>query len=203
MSKQHGALKWFYQGIHLGASHYAQLVMYELFFGLLVLLLAVTVVGVVLIPGVMMAQIRVSLAIAREEDFKLLECLFDGYRDGLWWKAVVAMLIISIGVSAGTLLLVIPGLYIMSIWFFVLYLMIDYKLSPLECLSKSSEWAKNLGIMNIIKFILLVMSISIVVMMPFVLLPNSMLAINILNIILAPFSVMLPISVYLTASKAE
>jgi uncharacterized membrane protein len=73
----------------------------------------------------------------------------------MWWKSLLISLVIIIGCLLGTILLVIPGIYLMTVWSFGFYLLVDKNMKPLEALEKSREIVHQAGFWNIFVLLLL------------------------------------------------
>ena len=67
----------------------------------------------------------------------------------MWWKALSFSIIYIVGITLGLMLLIAPGLYLLTGWAVGFYLLVDKEMPPQEALTKSRELVHQLGFWKI------------------------------------------------------
>ena len=81
----------------------------------------------------------------RGEEVDVGDSISWGFKDGMWLKSLIFLVVATIGILIGFLLLIIPGLYLSAAWFLGIYLLVDKGLSPMDALGKSRELVHEVG----------------------------------------------------------
>ena len=189
---------WLAKAITLTKKHYFTILKYYMIFIILGLVLGMTFVGVILVPGLVIASIKVMLSIARDEDFSLMDCLKHGITNGMWWKSIWFFIIYLVGIFLATLLLVFPMFYVVSIWYLSAFIFIDYNLSPMEAFRESKRIVSEIGVLKVLGYIAITIIIEAVFTVPFYNLVGYDFIGTIMSLLIAPLSTMLPIGLYLS-----
>jgi hypothetical protein len=110
--------------------------MVRIFSGMGIMFPVLTVIGVYFMIG----QIRVALAAARGKPVEI-GMYFSGYDKLL--PGIVTSLLVSVGVTFGLMLLVIPGILLGLGWALSFFALVDTDASPTEAMSASWEQTKG------------------------------------------------------------
>jgi len=121
----------------------------------LMFLAIITLIGIFALPALTVGYCTFLLKAARKEELVLGDSLSEGFKNDMWWKSLLISLVIIIGCLLGTILLIIPGIYLMTVWSFGFYLLVDKNMKPLEALEKSREIVHQAGFWNIFVLLLL------------------------------------------------
>ena len=110
---------------------------------------AITVVGIFILPAIFVGLIKFLLKAARGEEVDVGDSLSAGFENGMWWKALLFSIIYIVGIALGLMLLIAPGLYLITAWVLGFYLLVDKEMLPIEALGKSRELVHQLGFWKI------------------------------------------------------
>lgn len=105
--------------------------------------------GIFILPAILVGFVRFLLKAARGEDVDIGDSLSAGFKNGMWWKALSFSIIYIVGITLGFMLLIAPGLYLLTGWAIGFYLLVDKEMLPQEALSKSRELVHQLGFWKI------------------------------------------------------
>lgn len=152
-------------------------------------------------PGMLVALTFAMLSIARSEPVSLSQALKVGYGKGMWWRAIAFMTIFLLGIMAGFVALVIPGIYLMVSWEVAIYYLCDGVEGPIDCLGRSRLAVKEAGFMRVLQFLLAANMVIILIHMPFYFIPGFEFVGAILSLLTMPASLMYPAALYLSISK--
>ncbi|MCP8351797.1 hypothetical protein [Candidatus Synchoanobacter obligatus] len=162
------------------------------------LVAGVIITGLISIPVLLIVFGRMMLRIARSEAVKFKDCLSFGFKNGMWWKAIVFFITYLFGIMAGMLLFVVPGIYLFISWCAALYLLCDGKAGPIESLKQSRQLVTKAGFFRVIGYILLASLIMAALYIPFIIFPGYELLAATIQFLLIPANTMLPITLYLS-----
>ena len=110
---------------------------------------AITVVGILILPAIFVGLIKFLLKAARGEKVDVGDSLSAGFKNGMWWKALLFSIVYIVGIALGLMLLIAPGLYLITAWVLGIYLLVDKEMLPTEALGKSRELVHQLGFWKI------------------------------------------------------
>jgi|TARA_B110000438_G_scaffold256076_1_gene263322 hypothetical protein len=162
---------------------------------ILVVIAAVTIIGLVFIPALLGGFYKFMLRAARGESKGIMDSWLYGFQNGMWWKSLLLMVISTLGTVAGFLLLLIPGIYLITAWLLAWFLLIDKGMFPTESLGKSRELVHAIGFWKVFGvYALLTVGIQILSVIPIV---------NILSLFILPFYLMIFVAVYENAIQND
>jgi len=101
------------------------------------------------LPTLFVGFTKFLLKAARGEEVDVGDSLSEGFKNGMWWKALLFFVLATFGIIVGFLLLILPGLYLSTAWVLGFYLLVDKAMNPLEALAKSRELVHRLGFWKI------------------------------------------------------
>ena len=182
------AAEYFSIGFELAKKEY-----WTIFFNFLIYLIvgicaSITVVGLLVVPAIFASFIKFLLKVARGEAVGVGDSFSEGFKDGLWWKALFFTVLYSVGIVIGTIFFVVPGLYLATAWFLGIYLLVDKSMSPEEALGKSRELVHQLGFWKVfVVYMCLSIAMWIISVIPFL---------NLIIFFLMPFVMMIYVAIY-------
>ena len=186
--KEIGAAEYFSIGFELAKKKY-----WIIFFNFLIYLIvgicaSITVVGLLVVPAIFASFIKFLLKAARGEEVDVGDSFSEGFKDGMWWKALFFTLIYSAGIIMGTVLFVAPGLYLATAWFLGIYLLVDKNMPPEEALGKSRKLVHQLGFWKVfVVYMCLSIAMWIISVIPFL---------NLIIFFLMPFVMIIYVAIY-------
>ena len=104
-------------------------------------LLAITVIGLLAIPAVWGGYIDSMIRMSLGQKIEIGKFFNAGFN--CWGTLVFANIIYFIGIFLGLILLVIPGIYLMIRWIFVIQIIVYEGLNSSEAFTKSGEMVSN------------------------------------------------------------
>ncbi len=95
--------------------------------------------------GVLVGIFMVSYAIlqVRKSEESVLDIVKSVFDFELWWKYLLASIISTVIVMLGLILLLVPGFIAALGLIFVSYIVVDYKMNPVDAVKKSWEISKG------------------------------------------------------------
>ena len=147
--KEIKAEEYFLIGFELGKRNYWTIFFNFLIFIVVCFCAAITVVGILILPAIVVGFIKFLLKTARGEEVDVGDSLSAGFKNGMWWKALLFSIIYIVGIALGLMLLIAPGLYLLTVWALGFYLLVDKEMLPKEALGKSRELVHQLGFWKI------------------------------------------------------
>jgi hypothetical protein len=147
--KEIRAEEYFSIGFELGKRNYWTIFFNYLIYMVVCILAVITVVGIFILPAILVGFVRFMLKAARGEEVDIGDSLSAGFKNGMWWKALLFSIIYIVGIIFGLMLLIAPGLYLLTVWALGFYLLVDKEMLPQEALSKSRELVHQLGFWKI------------------------------------------------------
>ena len=147
--KEIRAEEYFSIGFELGKRNYWTIFFNYLIYMVVCILAVITVVGIFILPAILVGFVRFMLKAARGEEVDIGDSLSAGFKNGMWWKALSFSIIYIVGITLGLMLLIAPGLYLLTGWALGFYLLVDKEMLPQEALSKSRELVHQLGFWKI------------------------------------------------------
>lgn len=182
--------KALYGGFNFGKSNYVLIWVNGFIAVCASVLAAITVVGILALPAIWAGFTESLLRIRRGEEVKMGVFFRAGFDQ--WGAFFILLLLLALGIMAGFALLIIPGIYLLVAWYFVLYLKIDnHEMSVSDCFSKSMNLVSEAGWLKLFIFVLIItIPVSIINMFTF----------ELASIILFPFISMMQVEAYMLVS---
>ena len=180
--------EYFSIGFQLGKRTY-----WTIFFNFLIYIIfgicaSITVVGILVLPALFAGFTKFLLKAARGEAVDVGDSLSEGFKNGMWWKALLFSILALFGIIVGLFLLILPGLYLLTAWILGFYLLVDKGMRPLEALGKSRELVHQLGFWKIFVIVIgLAIVTQLIAAIPFL---------GYLLIFLQPFIIMIYVAIY-------
>ena len=137
--------EFFSEGFRLAKTEYWTIFFNFLIYILLIIIASITVIGLLIVPSLAVGLVRFTIRAGRGEEVDVGDSISWGFKDGMWLKSLIFLVVATIGILIGFLLLIIPGLYLSAAWFLGIYLLVDKGLSPMDALGKSRELVHEVG----------------------------------------------------------
>ncbi len=184
------------EAIRLAQKDYWTIFFNVIVYSLLMGLAAITIVGLLVLPALVVGLIRFLLRAARGEEVDVGDSISWGFQDGMWLKSFVFFLISGIGMFIGFLLLIIPGIYLSVAWILGVYLLVDKDLSPMDALGKSRDLVHEIGFWKVLVTVwAMTIGIQLISLIPIL---------GFIGLLfLYPFTMMVLVSIYQYAIKGE
>ena len=153
-------------------------------------LASVTIIGLLVVPAIWAGFTESLLRIRRGEEVKMGVFFKAGFNQ--WGSFFIIVLLLALGIIVGFALLIIPGIYLLVAWYFVLYLKIDNsEMSISDSFGKSMDLVTEAGWFKIFLFVLIInVPVSIADAFTF----------SLASIILFPFVAMMNVEAYMLVS---
>ncbi|MDA8997941.1 hypothetical protein N9J59_02630 [Gammaproteobacteria bacterium] len=153
-------------------------------------LASVTIIGLLVVPAIWAGFTESLLRIRRGEEVKMGVFFKAGFNQ--WGSFFILVLLLALGIIVGFALLIIPGIYLLVAWYFVLYLKIDNsEMSISDSFGKSMDLVTEAGWFKIFLFVLIInVPVSIADAFTF----------SLASIILFPFVAMMNVEAYMLIS---
>ena len=151
--------EFFSEGFRLAKTEYWTIFFNFLIYVLLIVIASITVIGLLIVPSLAVGLVRFTIRAGRGEEVDVGDSLSWGFKDGMWWKSLVFVVVATIGILIGFVLLILPGIYLSVAWFLGFYLLIDKGLAPMEALGRSRDLVHEVGFWKVL-IILFAMSIG-------------------------------------------
>jgi hypothetical protein len=183
--KEIRAGEYFSIGFELGKRNYWTIFFNYLIYAVLCICAGITIVGIFILPAILVGFVRFLLKAARGEEVDIGDSLSAGFKNGMWWKALSFSIIYIVGITLGLMLLIAPGLYLLTVWALGFYLLVDKEMPPQEALSKSRELVHQLGFWKIfvvvitlaiitgITFTFPILDLFVIFLMPFLMMTQT------------------------------
>ncbi len=186
--KEIRAEEYFSIGFELGKRNYWTIFFNFLIYAVLCVCASITVVGIFIVPAILVGFIKVLLKAARGEEVDVGAFLSAGFKNGMWWKALLFSIIYLVGIVLGLMLFIAPGLYLSTVWVLGIYLLVDKEMLPTEALGKSRELVHQLGFWKVFVVVIgLAIATNLTSIIPFL---------GLVIFFLMPFIMMIYIAVY-------
>ena len=115
----------FSKGIQATLNNYGVLIVNNLLMATTIFLSAITVIGIILVPSIAGGYQESLIRICRGETVRIGDFFKKGFNK--FGSLLGAALLYILGISIGCILLLIPGIYLMIAWYFVILLIVDQK----------------------------------------------------------------------------
>ena len=177
-------------GFNFGKSNYVLIFVNGLIAVCATVLASVTIIGLLVVPAIWAGFTESLLRIRRGEEVKMGVFFKAGFNQ--WGSFFILVLLLALGIIVGFALLIIPGIYLLVAWYFVLYLKIDNsEMSISDSFGKSMDLVTEAGWFKIFLFVLIInVPVSIADAFTF----------SLASIILFPFVAMMNVEAYMLVS---
>jgi len=178
-------------GFNFGKSNYVLIFVNGLIAVCATVLASVTIIGLLVVPAIWAGFTESLLRIRRGEEVKMGVFFKAGFNQ--WGSFFVLVLLLALGIIVGFALLIIPGIYLLVAWYFVLYLKIDNsEMSISDSFGKSMDLVTEAGWLNLFLFVLIIsVPVSIV----------DAFTYSLASIILFPFIGMMQVEAYILVTE--
>lgn len=186
---------FFRQGIEQAKHKYWSLLGNLCLFGLFIIVAAITVIGILVIPALIAGWIHFILASARGQDARFGSSLSAGFADGMWWKSLFLVIVLTVGLMIGFMLLLIPGIYLSVVWYYAMYLLVDKKMDIFETLQTSRKLVHEQGFWKIFGILLVINIVNSVL--------GAIPIVGLVTLFLIPFIMMIYVTMYENAISGD
>ena len=156
-------------------------------------LAAITIIGILAIPAIWIGYIESLLRIRRGGKVDFGAFFKVGFKQ--WWPLFVLVLLMFLGILAGYMLLIIPGVYLSVAWMFAIYLKIDRDISISDAFGESRRLVSNSGWWLLFLYVLLLgVAVQILTLIPIL---------NLVYIFVFPYFIMMQLEAYILVTDAE
>lgn len=178
-------------GFNFGKSNYVLIFVNGLIAVCATILASVTIIGLLVVPAIWAGFTESLLRIRRGEEVKMGVFFKAGFNQ--WGSFFILVLLLALGIIAGFALLIIPGIYLLVAWYFVLYLKIDNsEMSISDSFGKSMDLVTEAGWLKIFLFVL-ILSVPVSIVDAF--------TYSLASIILFPFIGMMQVEAYILVTE--
>jgi|TARA_B110000261_G_C12955015_1_gene306033 hypothetical protein len=154
---------------------------------------AITIIGILAIPAIWIGYIESLLRIRRGGKVDFGAFFKVGFKQ--WWPLFVLVLLMFLGILAGFMLLIIPGVYLSVAWMFATYLKIDRDISISDAFGESRRLVSNSGWWLLFLYVLLLgVAVQILTLIPIL---------NLVYIFVFPYFIMMQLEAYILVTDAE
>ena len=178
-------------GFNFGKSNYVLIFVNGLIAVCATVLASVTIIGLLVVPAIWAGFTESLLRIRRGEEVKMGVFFKAGFNQ--WGSFFILVLLLALGIIVGFALLIIPGIYLLVAWYFVVYLKIDNsEMSISDSFGKSMDLVTEAGWLNLFLFVLIIsVPVSIV----------DAFTYSLASIILFPFIGMMQVEAYILVTE--
>ena len=134
---------------------------------------------IVAIIGIFVGMGMVAFALKAHDDVKKVE-LADLWHPQPFWYFLAASILVGVSVFVGIILLIIPGLIVISMFAFAKYIVIDRNMGPIEAIKESMRITEG-NRLEVLILVIMIVVINVIGLLPLLLgllvtVPVSMLA---------------------------
>ena len=146
-------IETFYEGFRLGARNYLLILVNTFLYFISSILLGITIVGILALPALLGGYYHFLIQVAKGKHPKLGSIYAKGFQN--FGSLLFASIISCLAIIMGLLLFLIPGIYLMIVWSFVFYLIVDLNMNVREAFSRSRSlihsvgWWKTAGVLGL------------------------------------------------------
>ncbi|MDC1187097.1 hypothetical protein N8202_01280 [Gammaproteobacteria bacterium] len=182
--------KALYGGFNFAKSNYVLIWVNGFIAVFATVLASVTIIGLLVVPAIWAGFTESLLRIRRGEEVKMGVFFKAGFNQ--WGSFFILVLLLALGIIVGFALLIIPGIYLLVAWYFVLYLKIDNsEMSISDSFGKSMDLVTEAGWFKIFLFVLII-NVPVTIADAF--------TFSLASIILFPFVAMMNVEAYMLVS---
>ncbi len=146
-------IETFYEGFKLGAKNYFLILVNTLLYIVSSILLGITVVGILALPALLGGYYHFLIQIAKGKHPKFGSIYAKGFQN--FGPLLFASIISCLAIVMGLIIFLLPGIYLIIVWSFIFYLIIDQNMNVREAFSRSRSlihsagWWKTAGILGL------------------------------------------------------
>ena len=133
------------ESVDKGIENYIPLVLNAIIYGVIGSLLIFSKIGIIIYPALMCSVLLYHLKCARGEKISIPDSLYDGFKKNRWWKVTLYAIIWYIAVIFGTLLLILPGIYLLLTSMFSFIYLVEEPNDSKNAYKKSRNLFNKLG----------------------------------------------------------
>ena len=161
--------EYFSSGFQLAKLNYWTIFLNFIVYSVLTFFLAITILGIFLLPALWVGFYKFLLRAARGENVDVGDSLSEGFKNGMWYKVLVFFILYALGILVGFMLLILPGIYLTIAWLLGLFLFIDKGMGPMQALGKSRELVHELGFWKVFVIALAIYIVTnLLLLIPFI-----------------------------------
>ena len=167
--KEKTALEYLSIAFDIAKDNYGILFLNYLIYSLILFLLIISYVGILAIPLIYAGYFIFVLGIKRKEDLNIGDFIFFSFRNARWWEIIILQILMALAVILGTILFIIPGLYLAVVWSLSIFFLLDKNMTINESLKRSREAIHKIGIWKL-SFLILSMALitQLLIFVPFI-----------------------------------
>jgi hypothetical protein len=125
------------EGIKIASERYILIFANTLIALIAAIVASITLIGLIIVPAIMGGYAESLIRIKRNQSVEVGDFFTPGFKNNRWIKLLLAAVIYFVGVGIGLFLLLIPGIYLSIVWFFVFQLIVDTDASIESAFEKS------------------------------------------------------------------
>lgn len=127
----------FHEGIKIARERYILIFVNTLIMLITVIGASITLIGLIVVPAILGGYAESLIRIKRNQSVEVGDFFTPGFKKNRWVKLLLAAIVYCVGVGVGLFFLIIPGIYLSVIWFFVFQLIVDTDVSIEAAFEKS------------------------------------------------------------------
>ena len=146
-------IETFYEGFRLGARNYFLILVNTILYFISSIILGITIIGILALPALLGGYYHFLIQVAKGKHPKIGSIYAIGFQN--FGSLLFASIISCLAIIMGLLLFLIPGIYLMIVWSFVFYLIVDLNMNVREAFSRSRSlihsvgWWKTAGVLGL------------------------------------------------------
>ena len=133
----------FSNGFSLASKNYFTILLNTLIFAISCILASITIVGILILPALSGGFYFSLIQIAKGEDVGVGQIFKQGFTNFL--PLLVTAILGGLAVIIGMILFLIPGIYLIIIWSFTIFLIVDFNIGAFESFSRSRMLVHSVG----------------------------------------------------------
>jgi hypothetical protein len=146
-------IETFYEGFRLGARNYFLILVGTILYIVSSILFGITIIGILALPAFLGGYYHFLICVAKGKLPKLGSIYSKGFQN--FGSLLFASIISCLGIVLGLILFLIPGIYLIIVWSFIMYLIVDQNINVREAFSRSRSlihsvgWWKTAGVLGL------------------------------------------------------
>jgi len=129
----------------IGKQNYIPMLLNCFFYATAMLLLMKSIIGIIFTPAVICGLVLYSLKCARGEKLDIPDSFVEGFKNNRWWKMAVFSIVWYIAIVIATILLIVPGIYLLVISVYAFYFIVEEPDDSKNAFKKSKALVKGVG----------------------------------------------------------
>ena len=156
-------IETFTEGFRVGARNYFLILLNSLLYIISSILLGITIIGIFALPGLLGGYYHFLIQVAKGKHPKLGSIYAKGFQN--FGSLLFASIISCLGIIMGLILFLIPGIYLIIVWSFIFYLIVDQSINVREAFSRSRSlihsagWWKTAGVLGLTHLIYIIFEV--------------------------------------------